>query len=161
MTGSVVVAGLLGGARAVECGQGDAVVVGQGVDPSVPSALRLAGDRLTAVACVRARVRRVVWSWLSLQPGGFPWLTVAGKRLHNWVIVDMDATIITAASKKEQAPATWKKTFGFHPLATPANAPSTPTGPPAAAAAPHRHARPALTNSLRSHPVRALTRRVP
>ena len=59
----------------------------------------------------------MVWSWLVLRPGGFPWLTVAGKRLHNWVMVDMDATIITAASKKEQARATWKKTFGFHPLA--------------------------------------------
>ncbi|MFJ7493456.1 transposase [Streptomyces sp. NPDC097727] len=49
--------------------------------------------------------------------GGFPWLTVAGKRLHEWVIVDLDATIITAASKKGGAAATWKKTFGFHPLA--------------------------------------------
>ncbi|MGR8007501.1 IS1380 family transposase [Streptomyces hypolithicus] len=74
-------------------------------------------DRLAAIARARARVRRMVWSWLALRPGGFPWLTVAGKRLHNWVIVDMDATIITAASKKERARATWKKTFGFHPLA--------------------------------------------
>ncbi|MFG3002286.1 IS1380 family transposase [Streptomyces sp. NPDC048340] len=77
----------------------------------------LDGDRLAAIARVRAKVRRVVWSWLTLRPGGFPWLTVAGKRLHNWVVVDMDATIITAASKKEGAAATWKKTFGFHPLA--------------------------------------------
>lgn len=29
----------------------------------------------------------------------------------------MDATIITTASKKENAAATWKKSFGFHPLA--------------------------------------------
>lgn len=29
----------------------------------------------------------------------------------------MDATIVTAASKKEGAAATWKKSFGFHPLA--------------------------------------------
>jgi len=29
----------------------------------------------------------------------------------------MDATIITAASKKQGAAATWKKPFGFHPLA--------------------------------------------
>ncbi len=66
---------------------------------------------------VRARIRRTVWSWLHLRPGGFPWLTVAGKRLHDGVIVDMDASIITAASKKDGAAATWKKTFGFHPLA--------------------------------------------
>ena len=31
--------------------------------------------------------------------------------------VDIDATIVTSYSQKEQAAATWKKTFGFHPLA--------------------------------------------
>ncbi|MFE3933423.1 IS1380 family transposase [Streptomyces goshikiensis] len=80
----------------------------------------LAGiDARTRAALDRARskVRRQVWSLLHLRPGGFPWLTVAGKRLHGWIVIDMDATIITAASKKEGATATWKKTFGFHPLA--------------------------------------------
>jgi hypothetical protein len=72
---------------------------------------------LAAVARARARVRRIVWTWLTLRPGGFPWLTIAGKRLQGWVIVDIDATIITAASKKEGASATFKRTFGFHPLA--------------------------------------------
>lgn len=72
---------------------------------------------LAQVTRVRARARRAVWSQLHLRPGGFPWLTIAGKRLHHWVIVDLDATIITAASKKEGAAATFKKTFGFHPLA--------------------------------------------
>jgi hypothetical protein len=33
------------------------------------------------------------------------------------VPVDIDATIVTAHSQKEQASPTWKKTFGFHPLA--------------------------------------------
>jgi hypothetical protein len=33
------------------------------------------------------------------------------------VTVDIDATIVTAHSEKEQAAPTWKKTFGFHPLA--------------------------------------------
>ena len=77
----------------------------------------LDAERLAAIARARAKVRRVVWSWLSLRPGGFPWLTITGKRLHKWVVVDMDATIITAASKKQGATATWKRTFGFHPLA--------------------------------------------
>ncbi|WP_199800720.1 transposase [Streptomyces marianii] len=62
-------------------------------------------------------MRRHVWSLLRLRPGGFPWLTVAGKYLHHWIVIDMDATIITAASKKQGASATWKKTYGFHPLA--------------------------------------------
>ncbi|MFD5429660.1 hypothetical protein [Streptomyces sp. NPDC127084] len=39
------------------------------------------------------------------------------KYLHCWVVIDMDATIITAASKKQGAAATWKKSFGLHPLA--------------------------------------------
>ncbi|SCE53872.1 Transposase DDE domain group 1, partial [Streptomyces sp. di188] len=72
---------------------------------------------LAKIAAVRARVRRHVWSQLALRPGGFRWLTVAGKVLHRWVVIDMDATIITAASKKQGASATWKKTYGFHPLA--------------------------------------------
>jgi hypothetical protein len=33
------------------------------------------------------------------------------------ILVDIDATIVTAHSEKEQAAPTWKKTFGFHPLA--------------------------------------------
>jgi hypothetical protein len=33
------------------------------------------------------------------------------------VVVDIDATIVTAHTEKEQAAPTWKKTFGFHPLA--------------------------------------------
>jgi hypothetical protein len=33
------------------------------------------------------------------------------------VVVDIDATIITAASKKEGASPTFKRSFGFHPLA--------------------------------------------
>lgn len=34
------------------------------------------------------------------RPGGFPWLTVAGKRLTGWTVIDLDATVITAASKR-------------------------------------------------------------
>ena len=33
------------------------------------------------------------------------------------VTVDLDATIVIAHSEKEQAAPTWRKTFGFHPLA--------------------------------------------
>jgi hypothetical protein len=32
------------------------------------------------------------------------------------ITVDIDATIVTACSEKDQATPTWKKTFGFHPL---------------------------------------------
>lgn len=70
---------------------------------------------LARIMKVRARVRRHVWSLLCLRPGGFPWLTVAGKRLTSWIVID--ATVITSASKKTGAAVTFKKTFGFHPLA--------------------------------------------
>ncbi|MGW5663486.1 hypothetical protein ACWEWG_25810 [Streptomyces sp. NPDC003758] len=33
-----------------------------------------------------------------------------------WIVVDLDATVITSASSKEGAAATLKGTFGFHPL---------------------------------------------
>ncbi|MFE9922848.1 IS1380 family transposase [Streptomyces sp. NPDC005774] len=72
---------------------------------------------LKLIAKARRQVRRHVWSLLALRPGGFPWLTVAGRHLQGWVVIDMDATIITAASKKERAAPTFKGTFGFHPLA--------------------------------------------
>lgn len=74
-------------------------------------------NAFAALARARATARRIVWTWLALRPGGFPWLTVAGKHLQRWVIVDIDATIITAASRKEGASATFKRTYGFHPLA--------------------------------------------
>jgi hypothetical protein len=70
-------------------------------------------ETVGAIGRVRRAVRAHVWSLLHLRPGGFPWLTVAGKRLTGWIVIDMDATIITSASKKEQAAVTFKKTFGF------------------------------------------------
>ncbi|MET7317352.1 IS1380 family transposase [Streptomyces thermoviolaceus] len=74
------------------------------------------GKTLMKVAKVRRRVRRHVWMLLHLRPGSFPWLTVAGRRLKGWIVVDLDATVITSASRKEGAAATFKGTFGFHPL---------------------------------------------
>ncbi|HSZ39517.1 MAG TPA: hypothetical protein VK817_06135 [Trebonia sp.] len=36
-------------------------------------------------------------------PGGFPWLEIAGKALPGWLVIDMDATLVTARSDKEGA----------------------------------------------------------
>lgn len=90
--------------------------------PVSDSTTRRALERLDEVALVkiakaRAKVRAHVWSLLHLRPGGFPWLVVAGKRLTGWIVIDLDATLITSASKKTGATVTFKKTFGFHPLA--------------------------------------------
>ncbi|MFD4144467.1 hypothetical protein [Streptomyces sp. NPDC058572] len=39
------------------------------------------GPVAARVERVRAAVRRVVWTWLALQPAGFPWISVCGRRL--------------------------------------------------------------------------------
>jgi hypothetical protein len=44
------------------------------------------------------------------------WAAGAGPDLTEELVVDFDATISIAHSEKENAAATWKKTFGFHPL---------------------------------------------
>jgi hypothetical protein len=71
---------------------------------------RLAGDApraLTALRGARAAARTRAWDLAGdAAPGADGGL----------VIIDIDATIVTACSDKEQAAATWKKTYGHHPL---------------------------------------------
>ena len=50
------------------------------------------------IAQARAVIRTHVWEQLAERPGGFPWLTVAGRVLEGWTVIDMDATLITARS---------------------------------------------------------------
>jgi hypothetical protein len=72
---------------------------------------RLAADApraLKAIRAARAGARERVWSLAGDAAPG------AGGRL---LTMDIDATLVTAFSQKEQATPTWKKTFGFHPLA--------------------------------------------
>jgi hypothetical protein len=86
-------------------------------DTTVRRTLELAGPRtLDKVARVRARVRAHVWSLICATPAGFPWLAVAGKLLAGWLVIDLDATLITSRSEKEGAAPTFKKGYGFHPL---------------------------------------------
>jgi len=92
-----------------------------GAAPSGPTARRaldLAGSprMLDRIARARAKAREHAWSLIEKAPGGFPWLSVAGKTLTGWLVIDMDATLITARSDKEGAAPTWKKSYGFHPL---------------------------------------------
>ena len=72
---------------------------------------------LAAIAKARSRVRARVWDLIASTERGFPWLVVAGKVLTGWVVLDLDATIIEASSKKQGAAGTFKMTYGFHPLA--------------------------------------------
>jgi hypothetical protein len=63
---------------------------------------------LRAIRRSRAAARERAWA-------------LAGERAPgadgSLVVVDLDATIVAAHSEKENAAPTWKKTFGFHPLA--------------------------------------------
>ena len=86
--------------------------------PTVRRALDLAGTAamLDRIARARARARAHVWQLIEDTPAGFPWLVIAGKALTGWLVIDMDATLVTASSGKEGAAPTWKKGYGFHPL---------------------------------------------
>src|SRR5258707_2155117 len=62
---------------------------------------------LTAIRAARADAGERAWELAGDAASGAD----AGP-----VTVDIDATIETACSEKEQATPTWKKTFGLHPL---------------------------------------------
>jgi len=86
--------------------------------PTVRRALDLAGapGMLDRVARARAKARAHVWGLVEDTAAGFPWLVIAGKALTGWLVIDLDATLVTASSDKEGAAPTWKKGYGFHPL---------------------------------------------
>ena len=63
-----------------------------------------AEDAVVAISAARAAARERVWS-------------VAGAPVQDGrVVIDLDATLVTAHSEKQDATRTWKKGFGFHPL---------------------------------------------
>jgi DDE family transposase len=86
--------------------------------PTIRRSLDLAGAprMLDRIARARAKAREHAWALIAATATGFPWLSVAGKTLAGWVVIDMDATLITARSDKQGAAPTWKKGYGFHPL---------------------------------------------
>jgi Transposase DDE domain group 1 len=86
--------------------------------PTVRRALDLAGApaMLERIARARAKSRAHVWDLIESAPAGFPWLVIAGKVLTGWLVIDLDATLVTACSDKEGAAPTWKMGYGFHPL---------------------------------------------
>ena len=51
------------------------------------------GSVVARVERVRAAIRRVVWTLLALRPTGFPWISVCGRVLTGWYVLDLDATI--------------------------------------------------------------------
>ena len=68
--------------------------------PTVRRALDLAGApaMLDRIARARAKARAHAWTLIEGTPAGFPWLVIAGKTLTGWVVIDLDATLVTAHS---------------------------------------------------------------
>ena len=86
-------------------------------DTTVRRTLELADPRtLDKIARAQAAVRAHVWQLICAPPAGFPWLAIAGKLLAGWLVIYLDATLITARSDKEEAAPTFKSGYGFHPL---------------------------------------------
>jgi len=76
--------------------------------PTVWRALSEAGElQLSRLNAAVVEFRRHWWSQLAARPAGFPWLRVAGRELTGVTVVDLDATIVFAASGKDNAVATW------------------------------------------------------
>jgi hypothetical protein len=84
--------------------------------PTVWRTLNEAGDlQLARVNTAVTRFRRYWWELLAGRPEGFPWLRVAGRELTGITVVDLDASIVFAASEKENAQPTYKGGIGFCP----------------------------------------------
>src|SRR6185312_1767040 len=73
--------------------------------PTARRALDLAGG--TAMLDRMARGQAQVWTLIEGTPAGFPWLAIAGKTLAGRVVIDMDATLVTARSDRDGAAPTW------------------------------------------------------
>lgn len=75
---------------------------------SAPTAWRVIDrvdtEHLARLRAVRAEARERAWA------------AGAGPDLSAGLTIDLDATILISHSEKQNAAATWKKTFGFHPL---------------------------------------------
>lgn len=71
---------------------------------------------LAAVAAARARAREVVWAQHGeVHDTPFPPARVAGRDLPV-LVIDLDASIVVCHSEKEAAAATFKGSFGYHPM---------------------------------------------
>lgn len=75
------------------------------------------GQALETIAAVRAVHRRRIWQRLADRPEGFPWIEVAGRVWADWIVIDVDASLVETHSDKEGSAPTYKRhVYGLHPL---------------------------------------------
>jgi hypothetical protein len=78
--------------------------------PTVRRALDLAGASAALDRIARARAKgRARLDADRRHACRVPWLVIAGKTPAGWVVIDMDATLVTAHSDKQGTAPTWKK----------------------------------------------------
>ncbi|WTE46073.1 IS1380 family transposase [Streptomyces sp. NBC_01622] len=86
---------------------------------STPTAWRVLADidttTLAALRTARAAARETAWLQAAETQRGIP-VSLAGGRDLPGLVLDLDATLVACHSEKEQAAATYKHGFGFHPL---------------------------------------------
>ncbi|MGH3738980.1 MAG: IS1380 family transposase [Micromonosporaceae bacterium] len=70
---------------------------------------------LAALRLARAAAREVAWAQAGETRDGLPASTAAGVEVEG-LVLDVDASIVVCHSEKESAAATWKRSFGYHPL---------------------------------------------
>ncbi|MFS4098039.1 IS1380 family transposase [Streptomyces sp. AF1A] len=86
---------------------------------STPTAWRLLADvderALASLRSARAQAREVAWLQAAERGEGIPAARSAGRMLPG-LVLDLDATLVTCHSEKDQAAPTYKGGFGYHPL---------------------------------------------
>ncbi|MEV8099831.1 IS1380 family transposase [Kitasatospora sp. NPDC085879] len=86
---------------------------------STPTAWRvLAGIDTTALSALRAAralTREVAWLQAAETRDAIPASHAGGRELPG-LVLDIDATLVTCHSEKEESAATYKRGFGYHPM---------------------------------------------
>jgi hypothetical protein len=86
---------------------------------STPTAWRLLSilgpQELETLRAARVAAREVAWAQAAETREGIPASHAGGRDLPG-LVLDIDATLVTCHSEKEQAAATYKRGFGYHPL---------------------------------------------
>ncbi|MEV6536898.1 IS1380 family transposase [Streptomyces sp. NPDC051639] len=86
---------------------------------STPTAWRLLADTdeaaLASLRAARATAREIAWTQATETGEGIPAVRAGGRELPG-LVLDLDATLDTCHSEKEQAAPTYKGGFGFHLL---------------------------------------------
>ena len=67
---------------------------------------------LSRLRCARAQARELAWAQHADTRGAFPRSRAAG-RVISGLVLDIDASIVICHCEKQDATATWKKSFGY------------------------------------------------